>query len=289
MTHANNPMARLAIVVTTLLLVSTLALAFSSGPPNGRTNAPGETTCTDCHTSFPLNSGIGSLAVPNLPDSYLPGFQYELTVELSDPDAQRWGFEMTVLDGQDLFAGTLASLDAATQLDSDVGLMRDYLKQTSSGTNAGQTVSNTWTINWTAPPEGTGDVTLYIAGNAANWNFSNSGDRIYTVALPLSEDTNTGIDTPTLLATLHQNTPNPFNPRTEIHFSLESDTRVRLGVYGLDGRLVTQLLVRNLPAGEHAVAWDGTAMDGRPLASGIYVARLSTPEAQQMRRMTLVR
>src|SRR5262245_48894046 len=30
--------------------------AFSSGPPAGFTDAPGESNCTACHTSFPLNS-----------------------------------------------------------------------------------------------------------------------------------------------------------------------------------------------------------------------------------------
>ena len=47
-----------------------VVLASSSGPPDGRTNAPGETNCTACHTSFPLNSGAGSLAVSGVPESW---------------------------------------------------------------------------------------------------------------------------------------------------------------------------------------------------------------------------
>ena len=101
-----------------LMLVAGAALAFSGNPPNGRTNAPGESNCTDCHSSFPLNSGSGMLSLDGLPDSYSPGETYDLTLTLSDPGASRWGFSLTVIeDGDDeaVSVGTITVTDGGTQ------------------------------------------------------------------------------------------------------------------------------------------------------------------------------
>ncbi len=100
---------------------ATSVLAFSGGPPNRRTNAPGETTCTACHTSFPLNSGTGSLTVGGVPESWQPLTPYDLTVTLADPAAQRWGFEFTVLGADTNSIGTLAVLDGDVQLSTTLG------------------------------------------------------------------------------------------------------------------------------------------------------------------------
>lgn len=91
-------------------------------------------------------------------------------------------------------------------------------------------------------------------------------------------------------AVLLPNHPNPFNPRTVIPFALAEPGRVDLAVYDVAGRLVRSLLRAERGAGDHSVIWDGTAADGRPAASGIYLVRLraagSPPES---RLMTLVR
>jgi hypothetical protein len=62
-----------ALPATALLLVVVLsgaALAYSSGPPPGRTGAPAEGTCADCHDN--LNNGTGWLTV-SAPNEYAPG------------------------------------------------------------------------------------------------------------------------------------------------------------------------------------------------------------------------
>ncbi len=82
--------------------------------------------------------------------------------------------------------------------------------------------------------------------------------------------------------------PNPFNPRTTIHFDLPQDLPVRLAVYGLDGTLVKVLAEGTLAAGAHAATWDGTAADGRAVPSGVYLVRLSGA-AHGGERLTLVR
>ncbi len=91
------------------------------------------------------------------------------------------------------------------------------------------------------------------------------------------------------LTVLHQNKPNPFNPRTTVSFDLARPGQVRLVVYGLDGRVASVLAEGSLPAGSHAYAWDGTDAAGRRLASGVYLVRLVTPDGVRDIRMTMLK
>lgn len=282
------------ITVTTAFAVAAAAwgnplpaLAFSSGPPDARTGAPGELTCTACHLSFPLNSGSGTLMLLDPPDSYVPEQTYRLAVQLSDPEAMRWGFELTVLDAADAPAGDVASIDANTQTSTPLS-GREYLKHTSAGTAAGTTGSRTWEFDWTAPVDGTGPVTFWVAGNAANFNFANTGDRIYNANFTIDENDATAAPLARVPARLLPSTPNPFNPRTMIRFELDVAQSVRLGIFDLRGRSLRELVADHRPAGLHEVVWDGRDAAGRSLASGNYVVRLVTPEQTAGQVLTLI-
>src|SRR5262249_2259268 len=80
--------------------------AFSTGPPASRTGVPAigtfpaETTCVACHTSFPLNSGPGTLTITGLPGTYVPNQEIVVTVTITQADRVRYGFEATALDDQ---------------------------------------------------------------------------------------------------------------------------------------------------------------------------------------------
>ncbi len=275
------------LVMTALFLIPTLALAFSGGAPNGRTGAPGETTCTGCHSTFPLNSGTGSLNVTDL-SNWQPGQDYDLTVTVDDPDASRWGFSFTVLNEAGDSVGTLSALDGNTQTASSGS--RDYAKQTSSGTQSGTTSQASWTMRWTAPAAGTGNVTLYMAGNAANGNGATSGDHIYADSFSWAEGTASPVPMPVLAgAELGTNYPNPFNPRTTLVFELARAQEVQLAIYSVDGRLVKQLVNGYRAEGRHEMAWDGLDQSGRAVPSGTYLYRLNSGGLAQTRTMTLVR
>ena len=84
--------------------------------------------------------------------------------------------------------------------------------------------------------------------------------------------------------TLGQNYPNPFNARTNIGFSLQSDSRVRVEVYNLMGQKIATLLDSQLPAGSHTVTWDAS-----DVASGVYYYKLSSGENSSVKRMTLLK
>jgi hypothetical protein len=78
--------------------------------------------------------------------------------------------------------------------------------------------------------------------------------------------------------------PNPFRQRTEIAFTLSRDSHAKVTVYDVAGRVVTSLVNAELPAGEHAVTWDGTS-NGRRVAGGVYFYRLDSESSSQTRKL----
>ncbi len=69
-------------------------------------------------------------------------------------------------------------------------------------------------------------------------------------------------------------TPNPFNPTTEISFSLGVSTHAVLNIYDVSGSLVRVLHEGTLAAGQHRLSWDGRDNSGGTQPSGVYLARL---------------
>ncbi len=74
---------------------------------------------------------------------------------------------------------------------------------------------------------------------------------------------------------LSQNYPNPFNPTTQIAFSAETDSRVRVTVYDLLGREVAVLADGDYSPGVYSVTWDGQNSSGSPMPSGAYYVRMA--------------
>jgi Zn-dependent metalloprotease len=88
---------------------------------------------------------------------------------------------------------------------------------------------------------------------------------------------------------LKQNSPNPFNPKTEIRFSLEQAGNASLKVYDASGRLVKSLIEGPLTAGEQIVSWNGMDESGSSVASGMYFYRLQTEDRVISKRMLLLK
>lgn len=88
--------------------------------------------------------------------------------------------------------------------------------------------------------------------------------------------------------TLSQNFPNPFNPSTQIRFTLGTQDlatlHTRLTVYDVLGREVAVLVNGEMPVGAHQVTFDASS-----LASGMYLYRLTAGGQVITRRMMLVK
>lgn len=83
---------------------------------------------------------------------------------------------------------------------------------------------------------------------------------------------------------LYNNYPNPFNPVTQISYSLPQNHFVTLKVFDVLGREVATLLNEYKEAGTHSVEFN--AID---LPSGVYFCRLNTGAFSQTKKMLLLR
>ena len=96
-------------------------------------------------------------------------------------------------------------------------------------------------------------------------------------------------DTTPALIQLAQNHPNPFNPSTEISFSLPERQHAVLRVFDTKGRVVRTLLDAESGPGSQSVHWDGRGAGGNTVPSGLYFYRLESGEVSQVRKMVLIK
>ncbi|HYR43636.1 MAG TPA: choice-of-anchor V domain-containing protein [Terriglobia bacterium] len=171
------------------------AFAYQLGPDTGLNGVFGtsvNSNCTSCHNSFPVNSGTGGVSVTGLPAAWVPGQTYPLTVTVQPATGSRvYGFQLSaVIDGTSPLrqAGTLAKVNNAVQVicgpasgsvsTPGISCSATGALQFAEHTNANSTT--TFMVNWIAPATAVGTVRFNVAGNAANGDFTNQGDRIYT-------------------------------------------------------------------------------------------------------------
>lgn len=83
--------------------------------------------------------------------------------------------------------------------------------------------------------------------------------------------------------------PNPFNPETNISFSLATKSKVDLIVYNLVGQKIKTIVSGDFEAGAHYVRWDGTNESNEKVSSGIYFYRLETSSFTQTKKMVLLK
>ena len=181
----------------TIAILSTIPVlihAYSTGPDARSTGAPGDAICTRCHSGT-VNSGPGSVTIAFAGgQTYTPGQTKRLTVTVADPDQRRWGFQVTARLGTNLPAGQAGSfvpVDAFTQVKCEDDSIRsagqacpstgplEFIEHTEAGTRPGTANEASFLVDWKAPATNVGDVVFYVAGNAANNDSRNSGDRIY--------------------------------------------------------------------------------------------------------------
>lgn len=178
-----------------VLAAAPLALfARSGGPPPGRTGAKvdGGLDCTACHRTFaPANSGAGRMRIDAA--SYTPGVKQNVTLTIEDPDAARWGFQLTsrLKSDETKAAGGFTASDDIRVICGMQGSSApcngeiEFASHTAPSTQRGARGSGTFTVEWTPPAQDMGEIVFYAAGNAADSGATNAGDRIYTSMLVL--------------------------------------------------------------------------------------------------------
>ncbi len=70
------------------------------------------------------------------------------------------------------------------------------------------------------------------------------------------------------------NYPNPFNPETNIAYSIPEDADVEINIYNIKGQKVKTLLNERVLKGSHNVIWSGVDDNNTPVGSGVYFYKL---------------
>ncbi|MCK5033438.1 MAG: T9SS type A sorting domain-containing protein, partial [Calditrichia bacterium] len=88
---------------------------------------------------------------------------------------------------------------------------------------------------------------------------------------------------------LKQNFPNPFNPNTEIEYTLAKNSDVKMVIYNLLGQEIKSFSSQNIKAGVHHFNWNGRDNKNVDVASGIYIYRLTAGDFVSTKKMALLR
>jgi hypothetical protein len=105
-----------------------------------------------------------------------------------------------------------------------------------------------------------------------------------TFLVPASTSIESGFDSQPTSFELQGNYPNPFNPTTNIRYSVPATSEVSLTVYDVLGRQVATLVNGVQATGTYTVNFDATN-----LSSGVYLYRLQSGNFVQTQKMMLVK
>lgn len=206
----------LALVLALLGPTNVAIRAFSSGPPSGCTDAPGEVNCTACHDSFALNSGAAGFAV-SAPVSYVPDSAHPMVVSFSSSSTPKHGFQVTARDGAGNPSGTWKV--AQTGMTQDAAGSIFHHEHTSAGSNL-----SWWAMEWQSPPAlPNGPVTFYVAGVEGNGAQAMFGDYVYTTTRKLYQATLATPGTGWVLNVPHTLTLSAPNHSGELYWIVPSE------------------------------------------------------------------
>lgn len=158
------------------ILVVGAFFSFSSNPPNGRSGAPGDGLCTDCHSPGNPLGLDGELILTGFPTAVAPGQTYSISVVVRNDNgiAQRNGFQAVILDESNNNIGDITTSGGNPTTETS-GNGREYVEHNPAIDFADNEVE--WTFDWTAPDGNVGEeVTLYIASIVGNGGSGNSND-----------------------------------------------------------------------------------------------------------------
>lgn len=259
------------VMVIALLSLSVLASDGHAHPTYiGYSGAPGShgRCASSCH-----GSTGGTVQISGFPTEYVPGEIYAVTIAHSGGSAiKQFNGSCRVGTGSDNAGVISAGTNTVTYSTSGE----------TNGVHLSAQDLDSGTFDWTAPPAGTGEVRLYIAGHQGSYSGANT-----TLVLSATEQT-TDVFPGDLAGTadlglLVGNYPNPFTARTVIGYTLPREGLVGLEIFNLSGRRL-ETCAGEQSSGYHEFVWDAS---GRP--SGVYFIRVQADGRSETRSMLLAR
>lgn len=233
------------------LLLSFIFVVFTSEmmSDNGKagyTGSSGETKCTNCHNSYALNSGGGSVVLTSdmVNWQYEPGYTYNITATVSRNGNNLFGIGFEALTSTNTNAGTLASSDSHTQIKTKTvsSVVRRNIVHTLNGGASSNSMAFHFT--WTAPASNIGDVHMYFCGVAANSNGNENLDYVYDgtqLVTPMSGTSTSEINGEKMFSVY----PNPASDVVNISTGFTGENPTMIKLYDHTGKQITELAAAN--------------------------------------------
>lgn len=227
-----------------------------------RTGSPvASGTCANCHSGGNFNTEVSAQVLDGetAVTAYEPGKQYTFTVSISasnNPSA--YGFQSVALTADNSNAGSFGTAPDGTQVETLND--RQYFEHST------RSDSSSWSIEWTAPAVGTGDVKFYAAGNAVNRANGSGGDSPDILDMPLTLTENVVSNTAAIeqLDLRMRVFPNPVEDVLNLQVEGSENGRFQLRLLNTAGQLIQtdqievvngyanqQLQVHDLPGGHY--------------------------------------
>jgi FlgD Ig-like domain len=83
--------------------------------------------------------------------------------------------------------------------------------------------------------------------------------------------------------------PNPFNPQTDISYSLHEDSDVKIRVVDIFGRIVKTLQNGDQTSGSYHVYWNGCNDSNTQAPSGMYFIQMQTDNSNEIQKVVLMK
>jgi hypothetical protein len=146
-----------------------------------------------------------------------------------------------------------------------------------------------WTeYTFTVPPTETGQVRIAFNSITAGYSVMFIDDVYAFVSLQNVPNDEQTINPPAAGISA-VNYPNPFNPETNILFSIPENTDVSLNIYNIKGQKIDTLVNSRLSAGQHNLIWKGKDSNNNPVPSGVYLYKLKAGTYTLTKKMILLK
>lgn len=272
--------------IFTLLSVSVILFsgtAFivkkSSGGIVGRTGSPGETGCNGCHGGGGGTTTVSITANPAFTaNKYLPGQTYTISITVNNSSFSNFGFGCEILSPTNVNAGNMTTALSGVAF-ANSGARKNAIH---SGIKSGSG-SATFQFVWVAPTSGT--ATVYAAGNAVNGTGNTLGDTPGLSNLVLTPDLSAGITEAQATSISGVNIfPNPIVDQFKINYNLLEAGEVKLAIYDIQGKLISDLVSENQTTGFHSLQLDLP----ENCTGGVYFLKLSQQGKKELQRIIIV-
>ncbi len=275
---------RMAFILFLIVNIGLLSFTFlAKSGKAGYTGSPGENTCNNCHNSYPLNSGTGSINIrTNMPnDQYEPDSTYQISVVVAKPGTSLFGFGLEALNTGNSNTGTFIVTDGlrTQQLTASNG-RKNMTHKLNGGAFADSAI---FTFNWKAPTTNVGNITFYFTGVCANGNNANSLDYVYKNSLMISSTSAASIDESKEPYADLEVRPFPLGQFVDVQFELEERADIQFKLITLDGKIVQHTLYENQDPGSRSYTIYTSGLN-----AGIYILNARINEVSVSRKFFLM-